>query len=228
MLSTLAVVPARGGSKGIPLKNIREVGGKPLIAYNLIQAKRSRTINRLVVSTDHRAIADVAKNYGAEVVWRPSEISGDKSSSESALIHTLEYLEQTEGYQPDLLLFLQCTSPLTLAEDMDGAVEALIRENADTALTVVPFHYFLWRKEANGNLVGINHEKSLRPMRQDREPQFLETGSVYVMKAKEFRRIGHRFFGKTVMHVIPEERRLEIDEPFDLEVAEIFLKKQKV
>lgn len=225
-MNCLAIIPARGGSKGIPRKNIRPLAGKPLIAYNIEQALRSQYINRLVVSTDDAEIAAISRRYGAEIVWRPPEISGDTASSEAALLHTLDALEAAEGYVPDLLVFLQCTSPLTITEDIDGVVQALLQDGADTALAVTPFHYFLWRAE-DGDANGINHQKSVRPLRQQREPQYLETGAVYVMKVPEFRQKRHRFFGKTAMYVMPPERRLEIDDPVDFQVAEVLLHSQQ-
>lgn len=223
-MNCLAIIPARGGSKGIPHKNVRPLAGKPLIAYNIEQARCSRLINRLVVSTDDAEIAAVARQYGAEVVWRPAEISGDTAPSELALLHTLEHLEQAEGYQPEIVVFLQCTSPLTLAEDMDGTVQALLDQGADSALAVIPFHYFLWKPGDGGDAVGINHDKRVRPLRQQREPQYLETGAVYVMRAQGFRQARHRFFGKTALYEMPAERRLEIDDPVDFRVAEVLLR----
>jgi N-acylneuraminate cytidylyltransferase len=224
-METLAIIPARGGSKGIPRKNVRLLAGKPLIAYNIEQARRSRLVNRVVVSTDDAEIAAVSQQYGAQVVWRPAEISGDSASSEAALLHALEHLRQAEDYQPELLVFLQCTSPLTLAEDIDGAVQALLEAQAETALAVIPFHYFLWR-EADGDAVGINHDKRVRPLRQERQPQFLETGAVYVMRVSGFMQARHRFFGKTALYEMPAERRLEIDEPLDFEIAEAMMRRQ--
>lgn len=225
-MKTLAVIPARAGSKGIPNKNIHELAGKPLIAHTIEAALKSSAVNRLVVSTDGEEIASVSKKFGAEVIPRPSEISGDMASSESALLHVLEHLDRSEGYHPDLLVFLQCTSPLTLSGDIDGTVNALIQEGADTALSVTPFHYFLWKEDKNGDAVGINHSKTIRPLRQEREPQYLETGAVYVMKASRFREVKHRFFGKTAMYVMPNARRWEIDEPSDFEVAETLMRWQ--
>lgn len=224
-MEILAIIPARGGSKGIPRKNIRPLAGKPLIAYNIEQALRSRFITRVVVSTDDAEIAAVARQYGGEVVWRPAEISGDTASSESALLHCLEHLQQAEAYHPDLLVFLQCTSPLTLAEDMDGTLQALLDQAADTALAVIPFHYFLWR-QAGEDAIGINHEKHIRPLRQERQPQFLETGAVYAMRVPGFLQARHRFFGKTALYEMPTERRLEIDDPVDFQVAEVLIRSQ--
>lgn len=222
----LAIIPARGGSKGIPRKNVLPLAGKPLIAYNIEQARLSRFINRILVSTDDPEIADISLQYGSEVVWRPKEISGDEASSESALLHALEHLKQNENYAPDILIFLQCTSPLTIAEDIDGTIQTLLDEDADTATAVVPFHYFLWKVDRNHHATGINHEKSQRLLRQQRDPQYLETGAVYVMRVPGFTEAKTRFFGKTVLYHMPAERRLEIDEPVDLEIAELLLRKR--
>jgi N-acylneuraminate cytidylyltransferase len=228
VLSTLAVIPARGGSKGIPRKNVRPVAGKPLLAWTIEAARLARRVGRVVVSTDDPEIALVARQYGADVIDRPAEISGDTASSEAALLHALDHLRDAEGYDPDRLVFLQCTSPLTAAEDIDGTIDALDREQADTAVAVVPFHYFLWRKDpATGDGVGINHDKRVRLLRQQREPQYLETGAIYAMKTAGFREARHRFFGKTALYEMPPERRWEIDDPVDMDIGEVLLRERE-
>lgn len=226
-MKCLAVVPARGGSRTIPRKNLILLAGKPLIAHAIERANLAQTIDRVVVSTDDGEIAAIARKYGAAVVQRPLEISGDSSPSEAALLHTLDFLREAENYEPDLLILLQCTSPLTLPEDIDGTVRALLDENADSALAVVPFHYFLWRRDGDGDSRGINHDKQIRPMRQQLEPQFLETGAVYVMRTAGFKQARHRFFGRTAMYVMPPQRCLEIDDAGDLRVAEILMHEQQ-
>jgi len=223
----LAIIPARGGSKGISGKNVRLLAGKPLIAHTIEHARQACSINRVVVSTDDPEIVTVSQQYDAEVVWRPPEISGDTASSEAALLHTLEHLKTTEGYEPYLVVFLQCTSPLTSPEDIDGTVQALLEGNADSALAVTPFHSFLWQQDKKGSATGINHDKSTRPLRQEREPQYLETGAVYVMRTQGFLKAKHRFFGKTVMYVMPREHSWEIDDPIDLTITEVLLRKQQ-
>ncbi|MCK4302580.1 MAG: acylneuraminate cytidylyltransferase family protein, partial [candidate division Zixibacteria bacterium] len=166
-MKTLAIIPARGGSKGIPRKNLRLLAGKPLIAHTIEHARQARSIDRILVSTDDPEIASVSQRYGAEVIFRPSEISGDTASSESALLHALEHLEKTEGYRPDLVAFLQCTSPLTSPGDIDSTVQALLDGDADSALAVTPFPYFLWQRDKRGNLTGVNHGKGTRSLRQE-------------------------------------------------------------
>ena len=226
-MNTIAIIPARGGSKGIPRKNLQPLAGKPLVAHTIEQARAAHTIDRVLVSTDDAEIGAVAQHDGAEVIWRPAAISGDTASSEAALLHALDALQQSEEAVPELVVFLQCTSPLTRAADIDGAVHALLAEEADTALAVTPFHYFLWQQDEQGNAVGVNHDKTVRLLRQQRAPQYRETGAVYVMRTAGFRQAKHRFFGKTALYIMPAERCLEIDEPFDLQVAEWLLQRQR-
>ncbi|MFC2023761.1 cytidylyltransferase domain-containing protein [Chloroflexota bacterium] len=222
-MKSLAIIPARGGSRGIPRKNVRLLAGKPLIAHAIENGLEAGRVQRVIVSTDDLEIAGISRHFGAEVVLRPAEISGDAATSESALLHCLEHLRQAEGYEPDLIVFLQCTSPLTVPDDIDGTVKTLLDNEADSALAVTPFHYFLWRGDARRGAVGINHDRLVRFLRQQREPQFLETGAVYVMRTEGFKQAQHRFFGKTVLYTMPPERCLELDEPVDFIVAEALL-----
>ena len=216
--SVVAIIPARGGSKGVPRKNVRAVAGKPLLAWNIEAALGAKSVDLVVVSTDDDEIAGVAERYGARVVRRPAEISGDTATSESALLHALGALRD-EGCNPDILVFMQCTSPLTASEDIDGCVDTLLKEDADSAFTAKEFFYFVWKRLPDGSADGINHDKRFRPRRQDREPQYEENGAVYAMKTDGFLAARHRFFGKTVMSLMPESRCYEIDTEFDLEVA---------
>jgi N-acylneuraminate cytidylyltransferase len=224
--SIIAIIPARGGSKGIPRKNIVSVAGKPLISYIIGAAQRSRYNMEIFVSTDDAEIASVAREYGAEIVMRPAELSRDDSPSELALVHVLEELKRTRGKNPDILVFLQCTCPLTNTQDIDNTIAKLLDENADTAFTGTPSHYFLWTINNKGEAVTVNHDKTFRKRRQDCEPQYIETGSVYAMRCAGFLAHKNRFFGKTVLSVIPPERVLDIDEPADIPRAEEALRKQ--
>lgn len=219
-VSVIAVIPARGGSKGILRKNLRMVAGTALVARAVEQARQSAAVDRVIVSTDDPEIAALAEQHGAEIVMRPESISGDTATSESALVHVLDTLQEQEGRKPDVLVLIQCTSPLTTSADIDGTVRALLDEDADASLAVTPFHYYVWRPGPAGAAVGINHDPAVRRRRQDIEPQYLETGAAYAMRVPGFERARHRFFGKIAMYVMPHERCLEIDEPVDLEVAE--------
>ncbi|MDA1280863.1 MAG: acylneuraminate cytidylyltransferase [Chloroflexi bacterium] len=217
--SVLAVVPARGGSKGIPQKNLACVAHVPLVVRSIQAAQASALVDRIVVSTDDPGIEKISREAGAEIVLRPQEISGDTATSESAILHCLAKLRASEGYVPDIIVFLQCTSPFTLAEDIDGTVNALRTEDAGSALAVTDFHYFLWRNTRESGATGVNHDKSVRQLRQHRQPEYLEAGSVYAMKTNAFLQEKHRFCGRTALYVMPSERVLEIDEPPDLLLA---------
>lgn len=221
-MEILAIIPARGGSKGIPKKNIQSVGGKPLIVRTIETALKSKIINRLIVSTDDEKIAEISKLGGSEVMMRSADISDDNASSESVLLDVLEKLKKHENYVPDIIVFLQCTSPFIEAEDIDGTINAMVDNHADCALAVTEFHHFLWKYyESQETVVGINHnEKKIRKRRQDLANQYLEAGSVYVMKANGFLKKKSRFFGKISIHVIPRERVFEIDEPIDLTISD--------
>jgi N-acylneuraminate cytidylyltransferase len=184
-------------------------------------------VDAVFVSTDDAEITAISQNFGAEVIQRPDSISGDMASSEEALIHAIDEIRSRQGCLPELVVFLQCTSPLTCSEDIESTIQTLKRENADSALTVSSFHYFLWKDDPVHGATGINHDKSVRQLRQQREPEFIENGAVYVMRTSGFLDAQHRFFGKTVTHTVPAERRWEIDEPVDFEIAEMLLERQK-
>ncbi|WP_418958715.1 cytidylyltransferase domain-containing protein [Streptomyces tritici] len=216
--TVLAVIPARGGSKGVPAKNLAEVGGVPLVARAVLACRGARLVTDVVVSTDDADIAAAARAAGAEAVHRPASLASDASSSESAVLHAMDAFEATHGRRADVVLLVQCTSPFLTSEDVDGVTAEVLRGPADTALTTAPSHGFLWRARSGdtGDAQGVNHDKAFRPRRQDREPEYLETGAAYAMDAEGFRRHGHRFFGRTAAVVTDPARVLEIDDPHDL------------
>lgn len=188
----LAVIPARGGSKGVPAKNLAPVGGVPLVARAVRECRATRLVTDVVVSTDDQAIAAAAREAGAEVVLRPSAIAGDTATSEAAVLHAMDTHEALHGAPVDVVLLVQCTSPFLVREDIDGVAAAVAENGADTAVTVAPFHGFVWREseaETEGG-VGVNHDKSYRPRRQDRPQDFLETGTAYAMDAAGFASTG--------------------------------------
>ena len=127
-------------------------------------------------------------------------------------------------WRADVLVFIQCTAPLMTVADVDGTVQALLEKEADSALAVAPFYHFVWREDEAGEAQAINHDKRVRPLRQQREPQFWEPGAVYALRVEGFLRARFRFFGKTVMHVMSAENASEIDEPLDFEMAEMVMR----
>lgn len=219
----LAVIPARGGSKGVPGKNLAAVGGVPLVVRAVHACRRARRVSACVVSTDDAGIAEAARAAGAEVVVRPAAIAGDTATSEAAVLHAMDAYEAMTGAGTvDVVLLVQCTSPFVTAEEVDGVVAAVTEGGADTAHTVAPFHGFVWREdpqEAGGSAHGVNHDKAVRPRRQDRPQDLLETGAAYAMRAPRFREAGHRFFGRTALVRTDPAKVLEVDESGDLDRA---------
>ncbi|MEG4838603.1 acylneuraminate cytidylyltransferase family protein [Microcoleus sp. B9-D4] len=223
-MTIVSIVPCRGGSKGIPRKNVLSLAGKPLIFYSIEQSKQSSHADRTIISTDDQEIATVAKSYGAEVIVRPAEISGDTASSELALIHALDYLKDTENYEPDLVVFLQCTSPLRKDDDIDKAIIQFQQEQADSLLSVSPGHSFLW-EQIDGVARSINYDYRNRPRRQEMNPQFRENGSIYIFKPWVLREYNNRLGGKISLYVMAEPC-VDIDSMLDFEIAEFLLTKQ--
>lgn len=217
MPNVLAVIPARGGSKGVPGKNLAPIADAPLVVRAVRAARAARLIGQVVVSTDDPGIAALARSAGAGVVERPARISGDTATSEAAVLHAMDTVEQRDGTPLDVVLLVQCTSPFITPGDLDGVTRAVL-DGADSAFTAAPFHGFVWRESDQGGH-GVNHDKAYRPRRQDRPQDWLETGAAYAMRAPAFRTERHRFFGRTSLVPADPARVLEIDDPHDLDRA---------
>lgn len=217
-MEVLAIIPARGCSRGLPRKNVRSFNGIPLVGVTIQQAIQSHSVSRTVVSTDDDEIAEVAREFGAEVVRRPREISGDEASSEAALLHVLDRLRHEASYEPDLVAFLQCTSPIRFPGDIDRAITALSSEEADSLLSVAPSHRFLWTT-LDGSPSPVNYDYRDRPRRQDRPPEFIENGSIYLFKPWVLRRFNNRLGGKIVMFEMDSSTASEIDSAFDFDLV---------
>lgn len=216
--SVIAIIPARGGSKGIPRKNVLPLAGKPLLAHSIEHARRAPSIGRIFVSTDDPEIAAVAGDAGAEVVIRPASISGDRATSELALLHVLDHLQDTERWEPELVVFLQATSPLRGEGDVEEAIATLRREGADSLFSGSVMHGFAWRRGA-GRLDPVNYDPVRRPMRQDLTEAILEeNGSIYVFRPAVLRANGSRLGGRIAVFQQGPLHSLQIDETADFEV----------
>lgn len=224
MSGTLAVVPARGGSRGVPGKNLFPVGGRPLIAWTLECARRARSIERVVVSTDSPEIASVAERCGVEVPFqRPPELARDDTPGIAPLLHTLRWLEENEGTLPSWVVCLQPTSPLRTPADVDAAVELAEREGADAVVSVspAPAHPFWMRRiEEDGRLVDLLPGAPTPARRQELSPTYALNGAIYVAR-REFL-LEHESFeaGRTLAYVMPPERSIDIDSAWDLQQAD--------
>jgi len=217
-MTTAAIIPARGGSKQVPRKNVQRVGGVPLVARAVHAALAADGIDIVAVSTDDAEIAAIGEAAGARIIRRPAEISGDTATSESAILHALDELAAS-GVEVDVVAFLQATSPFISSDALSGAVAQVRSGVADSVFSAFETYGFLWRRDAAGRAVAINHDAAHRPRRQDREPHYLETGAFYVFSAAGFRESRHRFFGRTAIAEVPEWTAIEIDDEQQLRIA---------
>jgi len=221
-LKILAIIPARGGSKGVPLKNLIPLGGKPLI-YHTINASLNSKINKTVVSTDNEQILKYATKYGAEVISRPKKLSTDKSQIEPTMKFILDYLIKKENYVPDLVILLQNTSPLRTSKHIDKAIDFFKKNNFDSVLSGFISHRLIWQVK-NKTVKPINYNPSNRQNRQDMENQFIENGAIYITKNKLFHKTNCRVSGKIGVFEMSEESSLQIDSTHDILFAEQILK----
>ncbi|MDO5683283.1 MAG: acylneuraminate cytidylyltransferase [Propionibacteriaceae bacterium] len=226
-MRTVAIIPARGGSQGVPGKNLRPIGGIPLVARAVRACRAARRIDAIFVTTDDAAIAAAARAAGAEIIDRPAELAGHTASSESALLHGLDDLVG-RGIDPEILVFVQCTSPFIRPQDLDAGVDLVASGAADSAFSGIETYEFLWRDAdpdsapGSGAMTGQNHSADYRPRRQDRRPDYRETGAFYVMTVAGFRTAKHRFFGTTRVVPVSELASLEIDTAEELALADAF------
>lgn len=228
-MNCLAIIPARGGSKGVVGKNIRLVGGRPLLSFSIEQAHSTPEINRVVVSTDDQAIASVAREYGAEVIVRPAELSGDTATSESALTHALQHLRSTEGYVPDLVVFLQATSPLRQPDDISRAIQLLLAEGADSLFSACVVHGFVWRRERGGDdWRSFSYDFRNRQRRQDAPEDVVENGSIYVFRPAILEQTGNRLGGRITAYLMEPADSFQVDVPADLDLMEQLLGARRV
>ena len=219
MGEVVALIPARGGSKGIAKKNLRCVGGVPLLVRSVWHARDCSKISSVYVSTDDPNIAALAKKHGALVIDRPAELANDLASTESVIHHTLEVL-RGRGSEVDLVVLLQCTSPFRQPGQLDDAIEQFYRKGCDSMVSVVREHAFFWKSNPSGEgYAPINYDPVARPRRQDVAQFYRETGSFYLFRSAIFEEHGVRLAGRIEAFEVPPHDALEIDEWSDLQQA---------
>lgn len=219
----IAIIPARGGSKGIPRKNIRILAGKPLIAHTILAAKNSKLIKRIFVSTEDEEIAKISQQYGAEIIKRPKKLAGDYVPSAPVLKNAIKQLEKKENYQPEIVVYLQPTDIFRPKGIIDKAIKKLLEKpQLDSIFAVYPTHKNFWQKTQK-NYKRLN-KKGIKLVRQAKEPIFREdTGLVSVVRAnlaKKGKRIGKK------IEIIENNDPLsfiDIHDKFDLWLAEIII-----
>ncbi|MDD5168739.1 MAG: acylneuraminate cytidylyltransferase family protein [Syntrophales bacterium] len=223
----LCVIPARGGSKGVPRKNIKHLAGKPLIAYSIEQAMQSSYIDRVIVSTEDEEIAAIAKKYGAEVPFlRPVELAGDDISTIDVLLHAMDWIEKQGKYPFDILTLLHTTAPLRWVSDIDACIKLLIDTTADNVFSVADAHrnpYFnMVECDAEGKIKLV--KKSTFSTRQAAPKVYDLNASIYAWWKDILKKEKKVFLNKSKIYVMPKERSVDIDDDLDFRIAEFLCK----
>ena len=216
---TLALIAARGGSKGIPQKNLVDLCGQPLLSWSVQQAKNAKGVTEVAVSSDCDSILDVATRFGAIAVQRPEVISSDTATSETAWLHALDEVERSAA-PFERIVALQATSPIRESSDIDAALEQFERESLDSLLTVAEVEdYFNWRIGADGVAESINYDWRNRRRRQDIEKRYLENGSFYIFHPHILRSTGNRLGGRVGLFDMARHKMFQIDRPEDVQLC---------
>lgn len=222
----LAIVPARGGSKGLPKKNIKSLVGKPLIYYTLNEAKKSQYLTKIVVSTEDNSISNISKKYGIQVIKRPLSLSKDNSKSIDVVKHVILFLEKNEKFIPDVIILLQPTSPLRLSSDIDKAIKKFLSNDCDTVVSMTETHFppFGIYSLKNKNVKPILKNPKNIFRRQDSKNFYQINGAIYI-STKNFIMKKNSMLGKKILpYIMPIERSIDIDSKIDFLMAKFFLR----
>ncbi len=223
LMKIISIIPARAGSKGIPKKNIIALAGKPLIAWSIDASLKSKYINRTIVSSDDEDILHISKKLGAETIKRPKSLARDNSPTEPVLVHALRQLKSKEGYVPDIFVLLQPTSPLRNHQDINNALELMLKDrNASAVISVYnmqhhPLKSFMRGK--TGYLRGIINNKYPFMPRQNLPQVLMPNGAIYIVKTKTFLRKHQLLTQKTLPYIMSESKSVDVDTLDDLRVA---------
>lgn len=220
----VCVIPARGGSKGLPGKNIKMLCGKPLIAYTIEQARQSKYIDRVIVSTEDDEIAKIALEYGAEVPFmRPMKLAGDNVATIEVLLHAVNWLENEDQYLFDIFTLLHVTTPLRSTEDIDKSIALMVDKKADNVFSVAEAHrnpYFNMVEEGSDGFVRLVKEGCFAT-RQAAPKVYDMNASIYVWWKEILKEKKKIFLDNTKIYVMPKERSIDIDDSLDFRIAEI-------
>jgi CMP-N,N'-diacetyllegionaminic acid synthase len=219
-MRAIAIIPARGGSKGVRRKNLLPVCGKPLLVWTIEQAKRARGIESVWVTSDNEEILVTGERYGAYPINRPPEISGDAASSESAWLHALQFVETTTG-AVDTVVGMQATSPVREPSDVDLALDMFVADGLDSLLTCCEIQdFFIWRFQPDGVPASVNYDYRARLPRQRIDTRYLENGSFYIFKPETLRKYQNRLGGKIGIFVMEKHKMFQVDQPDDVRLCE--------
>ncbi len=225
----LAIIPARGGSKSIPRKNVKLLAGKPLIAHTIHAAVKSKYLDKIIVSTDDQEIAQVSKKAGAGVLDRPKELAQDHSLTQGVVEHALAYLAKVEKYKPDVFLILQPTSPMRTTKDIDDAVELFLKNTCDTLVSVSEAaHAVYWSFMVSGKyLKPMFGPKYLKKLRQDLPKAYITNGAICISTPASLLKYKSPYGKKIFPYVMPHERSIAIDDHVNFKLTEILIQESQ-
>jgi len=230
-MKILAIIPARGGSKGVKDKNIRILNGKPLIAWTIEEAKKSKCIDRLIVTTDDDRIAKIAREYGADVPFkRPAELATDTTPGIEPVLHAIKHLKAYDHYDSDYVMLLQCTSPLRNVRHIDEAIDLLLKSDADSLASVTKLeHPPHWNKviDENGFLQDfIEYNSHKKARRQDFEDVYRLNGAIYISNTNLVMSEKNLLVGDIFPFIMDGRESVDIDEEFNFQLAEFINSKR--
>ena len=218
-LEIVAIIPARGGSKGFRNKNIAELCGYPLISWSIKQAINSDLISSTWVSSDNQEILNISSKYGANLIKRPDNLSCDEATSESAWLHGIDHLNSL-NIKPDIVVGMQCTSPIRDSKDLDNAISMFVKDKYDSLLSVTELEdNFIWGKNDESSIYPINHKINERKPRQKIKKSYLENGSFYLFKPSLIKTFQNRLAGKVGMYLMAKHKSFQIDIEEDLKIC---------
>jgi CMP-N,N'-diacetyllegionaminic acid synthase len=225
--SILAIIPARGGSKGIPRKNIHMLAGKPLIAWTIEEAKKSKYIDRVILSSEDEEIIRVAKEWGCEVPYvRPIELARDDTPGIEPVLHAIKTLKEKYDY----VVVLQPTSPLRLVDDIDGCIDTCLTSHATSCVSVTEvnqYPYWMYKIDTQGHLSPLIEQANETSCRQDLPQVYLLNGAIYIAKSIWLQQSRSFLTPETKAYVMPKDRSLDIDDDVDLKLCAILINKKK-
>jgi len=224
MANVVAIILARGGSKGIPGKNIIDFCGKPLIVWTIEQLQQAKGVDSIWVSSDSEKILSISRSSGVETIHRPTDISSDVATSESAWLHALQIIESKIG-QVDIVLAPQVTSPLRKSQDIERGLRDFQEQKCDSMFSCsLAEDLYFWEKISDGTLRSVNYDYKNRERRQDIHKQYIENGSFYLFKPEVLRQYNNRFGGKIGFTQMEFWKMFEIDSMEDLKMCEALMK----
>jgi len=224
----ISIIPARGGSKRLPRKNILPLAGKPVIAYSIENSLNSKYIDRTIVSTEDKEIAEISKKYGAEVIERPKELATDEATTLVVLQHVLSVLKE-QDYNPDVVVLLQPTSPLRKTSQIDVSIKKLIDNNANAVVSVSELHIgYKWLLEIkNGKLYFISENNLKNTRTQDQEKSYMLNGAIYAYKTEIILKSGiYNFNDNCLPLIMGKKTSIDIDDKTDLKLVEFYIKRR--